>query len=126
LGGILSGGFAELHRILAAFTGARFMGRDHTDVTEVIEVMKFASSPGLEPENFNEGALREDSSCYLQFALAKALVHPDSRGSVYRKERIELAVDALECINVTAIFAVGNDLIELLKFFGQTNDATAQ
>jgi hypothetical protein len=102
------------------------MGRDHTDVAEVIEVMKFASSPGLEPEDFNEGALREDSSCHLQFALAIALIHPYGCGGVYGKNRIELAIDALERINVTAIIAVGNDPIELLKFFGQTDDATAQ
>jgi hypothetical protein len=102
------------------------MGRNHTDVTEVIEVMKFASSPGLEPENFNEGTLREDSSSHLQFTLAKALVHPDSRSGVNGEERIKFTVGGLECIDVTAIIAVGDSLIELLEFFGQTNDATSQ
>jgi hypothetical protein len=126
LGGSLSGRFTELHRILAAFTWAWFMGRDHTDIAEVIEVVEFAIEPGLESENLDEGTLREDSSRHLQFALAIALVHPYGRSGVYGKNRIEFAIHALESINVTAIIAVGNDPIELLKFFGQTNDATAQ
>lgn len=116
---------AELNRILAAFAGTWFMSRNHTDVTKVIEVVKFTVEPGLEPEYFDKGALREDSTAHLQFALAKAFVHPDRRGGVDRENRIKLLIAGFEGIKMTASFTVGNHLIALLELFGQTNDATA-
>jgi len=118
-------GFAEFDRLLAAFAGPRFVRRDGADVAIVIKVVQSALQPGLKFDDFDETGLREEPGRDLQFALAVTFVHPDGGGSINRQEGIELAVVCFQRVNVAALFAIWKDLIWLLQFFSEANDATA-
>ena len=101
------------------------MGGDHTDVAEVIEIIKFTIAPGLESEDFEVRDLREDSAGELQFALSIAFIHPNGCGGVNGQQRIKISVAALERVKMAAMIAVRDDLIELLEFFSQADDVAA-
>ena len=116
--------FTEDDRVLAAFAGTGFVGGDHTDITEVVEVVELPVLEGLVFDDLEVGALGEDAGDDIEFALAVAFIHPDGGGGIDREKRIGLAGGGSDGIEVAAIIAIGDDLVEPGELLGQADDAT--
>ena len=121
----LSGEFAKDDGILAAFAGARFMGGDHADIAEVVKVEEFSVAPGLIFNDLDVGGLREGAGDDVEFTLAVAFIHPDGGGGVGREERVNFPLGGFDGVDVALMFTVGKDLVKILQFLGEADDAAA-
>jgi len=117
--------FTKDDRILAAVTGPGFVGRDHADVAEVVEVVEAAILPGLVADDFEVGAGGEDTGDDIELAFAIALIQPDGGSGVNGEEGVGLVVGGANRVEVSAIFTVWDDLVEAFELFGQADDASA-
>ena len=117
--------FTEDDRVLAAFAGTGFVGGDHTDITEVVEVVELPVLEGLVFDDLEMGSLGEDPGDDIELALAVAFIHPDGRGGIDGKEWVGLAGGGSDGVEVAAIVTVGNHLIESGQLLGQADDFPA-
>ncbi len=87
--------------------------------------MKLTVFEGLIFDDFEMWALGEDPGDDIEFALAIAFIHPDGGSGVDGQKWIGLASSSSDSIEVTAIIAVGYDLVEAGELFSKTDDISA-
>jgi len=122
--GIIGGSFTELNGLFAAVAWTGFMGIDHADIAEVIKIIEFLIDPGLIFDDFEIVCIWESAPCNLKVPLAVPLIEPDGEGHIGREQRVDPAVIRLDRIDVASVVAIRRNLIDLVQFLGQTDNAS--